>query len=157
MAKGYMGRILWVDLSRGEIREESVPDTIYEHYLSGMGLAAYLGVFTRMLPTQMAMDGMIEKILLRKWGTSSLNQASIEMGDAPIKNWKGTHLDFGLKKSLPTNPGIIKRVERVKYHYHASLSEGCQGLHRLRILRARMPGERHCHVRPGKAPAVSGA
>lgn len=90
-------------------------------------LAAYLGVIMRMLPTQMAMDGMIEKILLRKWGTSSLNQASVEMGDSPIKNWKGTHLDFGLKRSLPTNPDVIKQVERVKYHCH-SCPLGCGGI-----------------------------
>ena len=42
MRKGYMGKILWVDLSKGEIREEVIPDEIYETYLSGMGLAAYL-------------------------------------------------------------------------------------------------------------------
>ncbi|MBA4397930.1 MAG: aldehyde ferredoxin oxidoreductase, partial [Syntrophus sp. (in: bacteria)] len=42
MAKGYRGRVLWVDLSRGDIREEIIPDKIYEQHLSGTGLAAYL-------------------------------------------------------------------------------------------------------------------
>jgi aldehyde:ferredoxin oxidoreductase len=37
MAKGYMGRILWVDLSEGEIREEIIPDKVYEQHLSGTG------------------------------------------------------------------------------------------------------------------------
>lgn len=35
-------RILWVDLSQGRIRGETVPDAVYEQYVSGMGLAAYL-------------------------------------------------------------------------------------------------------------------
>jgi aldehyde:ferredoxin oxidoreductase len=95
-------------------------------FLSGP-LAAYLGVLIRILPTQMAMDGMMEKILLRKWGTSSLNQASVEMGDAPIRNWQGTHLDFGIKRSLPTNPDAIVKMERVKYHCH-SCPLGCGGI-----------------------------
>jgi len=40
MAKGYMGKILHVDLSSGEIQEEKLADTFYEKYLSGAGLAA---------------------------------------------------------------------------------------------------------------------
>ena len=89
--------------------------------------AAYMGVVMRLLPTQMAMDGMIEKILLRKWGTSSLNQATVEMGDYPIKNWKGYNVDFNPKRSLPTNPDAIKKVERVKYHCYAC-PLGCGGI-----------------------------
>ena len=42
MGRGYMGKILTVDLSNGEFREEAIPDEIYEKYLSGLGLAAYL-------------------------------------------------------------------------------------------------------------------
>jgi aldehyde:ferredoxin oxidoreductase len=30
MAYGYMGKILMVDLSKGEINEEIIPDDIYE-------------------------------------------------------------------------------------------------------------------------------
>jgi aldehyde:ferredoxin oxidoreductase len=40
MAKGYMGKILHVDLSNGEIQEEKLSDDFYEKYLSGAGLAA---------------------------------------------------------------------------------------------------------------------
>jgi aldehyde:ferredoxin oxidoreductase len=40
MAKGYMGKILHVDLSSGEIREETIPDDFYRKFLSGAGLAA---------------------------------------------------------------------------------------------------------------------
>jgi aldehyde:ferredoxin oxidoreductase len=40
--KGYTGKILFVDLSSGEIQEQAIPDEVYEKYLSGIGLAAYL-------------------------------------------------------------------------------------------------------------------
>jgi aldehyde:ferredoxin oxidoreductase len=42
MAYGYMGKILMVDLSKGEINEEIIPDEIYEKYTSGVGLASWL-------------------------------------------------------------------------------------------------------------------
>jgi len=40
--QGYTGKVLFVNLSTGEIHTESVPDTAYEQYLSGVGLGAYL-------------------------------------------------------------------------------------------------------------------
>ena len=46
----------------------------------------------------LAMDGMLEKFFLRKWGTVSLNQGSVEMGDSPVKNWMGSCADFGIKR-----------------------------------------------------------
>jgi len=42
MGKGYMGKVLFVDLTKGGFNEEIIPDEIYEKYLSGTGLAAYL-------------------------------------------------------------------------------------------------------------------
>jgi aldehyde:ferredoxin oxidoreductase len=39
--KGYMGQVLEVNLSNGEIASRDIPDEIYETYLSGMGLGAY--------------------------------------------------------------------------------------------------------------------
>jgi aldehyde:ferredoxin oxidoreductase len=40
--KGYIGKILSVDLSTGDIHDESVPDHVYENLLSGVGLGAYI-------------------------------------------------------------------------------------------------------------------
>ena len=40
--KGYVGKVLFVNLSSGEIRSESIPDEVYEKYLSGVGLGAYI-------------------------------------------------------------------------------------------------------------------
>jgi aldehyde:ferredoxin oxidoreductase len=39
--KGYLGRVLEVDLSTGQINPRDIPDDIYESYLSGMGLGAH--------------------------------------------------------------------------------------------------------------------
>ena len=40
--KGYTGKILFVNLSYGEIHEETIPDHVYEMLLSGVGLGAYV-------------------------------------------------------------------------------------------------------------------
>ncbi len=37
-----MGKVLWVDLTRGTWLEESIPDEIFKTYLGGIGLGAYL-------------------------------------------------------------------------------------------------------------------
>lgn len=47
MNKPYMGKILMVDLSSGTLTEEEIPDRVYEQYLSGMGLGAYI-LYNRM-------------------------------------------------------------------------------------------------------------
>ena len=39
---GYTGKVLFVDLSSGSTEERSIPDEVYEQYLSGVGLGAYL-------------------------------------------------------------------------------------------------------------------
>jgi len=87
----------------------------------------YVGAFMRVMPTVLAQDGMLYKILLRKWGTGSLNQMSIEMGDSPIKNWKGNNEDFGPKKSVTTNPDVFTDREMIKYHCY-SCPLGCGGI-----------------------------
>ena len=34
--KGTMGKVLRVDLTTGDIRQEDIPDEVYENYLSGV-------------------------------------------------------------------------------------------------------------------------
>jgi aldehyde:ferredoxin oxidoreductase len=89
-------------------------------------MSPYVGAMMRVLPTQMAMDGLLYKFFLRKWGTVSMNQTSIEMGDSPIKNWKGSNVDFGPGRSRSVNPDAITDRERVKYHCY-SCPLGCGG------------------------------
>jgi aldehyde:ferredoxin oxidoreductase len=89
-------------------------------------MSPYVGAMMRVLPTQMAMDGLLYKFFLRKWGTVSMNQTSIEMGDSPIKNWKGSNVDFGPGRSRSVNPDAFTDRERVKYHCY-SCPLGCGG------------------------------
>ena len=42
MDLGCMGKVLWVDLTARTIEEQTVPDEVYEQFLSGAGLAARL-------------------------------------------------------------------------------------------------------------------
>ena len=84
-------------------------------------MAAYVGTLMRVLPMQMAMDGFLYKTLLKKWGTGSMNQMSVEMGDSPVKNWKGSNKDWGIKRSHSVNPDAIRQYEKVKYHYRAAV------------------------------------
>jgi aldehyde:ferredoxin oxidoreductase len=81
----------------------------------------------RVLPFQWAQDGMLYKWMLRQWGTISMNQVSVEMGDAPIKNWQGSSADYPFKKSDNSNPDRITRYETKKYHCRAC-ALGCGGI-----------------------------
>ncbi len=90
-------------------------------------LTAFIGTLLRVMPWTVAQDGFLYKILLRKWGTVSMNQAGVEMGDAPIKNWKGTNKDWGFFKSLSSNPDVFTKKEVVKYHCY-SCPLGCGGI-----------------------------
>jgi aldehyde:ferredoxin oxidoreductase len=49
MLGGYMGKILWVDLSSGEIKIETPEERLYHDYIGGYGLAARL-LYDRMKP-----------------------------------------------------------------------------------------------------------
>ncbi len=95
-------------------------------FLSGNGLRI-LAAILRFLPIQTAMDGMLWKFMLRKWGTIALNQYSSELGDAPIKNWAGSNLDFTKEKSNNINPDTMMKSEVSKYHCY-SCPLGCGGI-----------------------------
>jgi aldehyde:ferredoxin oxidoreductase len=49
MPHGYMGKILWVDLSKKQIKEEALDEKIYRDYLGGYGLGARI-LFDRQKP-----------------------------------------------------------------------------------------------------------
>ncbi len=90
-------------------------------------MTASLGAFMRIFPAVLTQDGLLYKILLRKWGTVSMNQMSPEMGDAPIKNWSGSSKDWGFRKSYSTNPDVFTKCEEVKFHCY-SCPLGCGGI-----------------------------
>jgi len=95
-------------------------------FLPGI-LTAPLGALMRIMPWVFTLDGFLYKIMLRKWGTVSMNQASVEMGDSPIKNWKGSSADWGFFKSKSSNPDGITKKETVKFHCY-SCPLGCGGI-----------------------------
>jgi aldehyde:ferredoxin oxidoreductase len=49
MPKGYMGKILWVDLTARRSWEESLPEQVYRDFLGGYGLGVQI-LFDRMAP-----------------------------------------------------------------------------------------------------------
>ncbi len=95
-------------------------------FLNGRMLS-WLGWLMGKLPLQMRLDGMLYKIFLSKWGTISMNQMSVEMGDAPVRNWSGSNMDFGLRTSQGIDPDRIIAREVKKYHC-AACPLGCGGL-----------------------------
>lgn len=95
-------------------------------FLSGNGVRI-LAVLLRWLPVQTAMDGMLLKIMLKKWGTVGINQYCIELGDAPIKNWGGSERDFTKEMSDAINPDKFLPREVSKYHCY-SCPLGCGGI-----------------------------
>lgn len=90
-------------------------------------MMAGTGALMRVLPGVMAQDGLLYKIMLKKWGTVAMNQMSVEMGDSPIKNWKGSSKDWGLFKSRSSSPAAFTKCEQVKYHCY-SCPLGCGGI-----------------------------
>ncbi|MBA3011008.1 MAG: aldehyde ferredoxin oxidoreductase family protein [Proteobacteria bacterium] len=90
-------------------------------------LTAPIGALMRIMPAVLTQDGLLYKILLRKWGTVSMNQMSVEMGDSPIKNWNGSSADWGFFKSRSSNPDVFIRRETEKFHCY-SCPLGCGGI-----------------------------
>jgi aldehyde:ferredoxin oxidoreductase len=95
--------------------------------LTSGSVFARVGSFLRVTPVVFPQDGLLYANILKKWGTSGMNQASIEMGDSPLKNWSGSNRDFSLSKSKKINPDLIKNTEIVKYHCY-SCPLGCGGI-----------------------------
>ena len=94
-------------------------------------ILAYFGTALRALPAQpntdILMFNTVLNLMLKKWGTASLNQLLIELGDAPIKNWKGSNEDFRREQSERLRPEAFSDCVIVKYHCY-SCPLGCGGI-----------------------------
>jgi aldehyde:ferredoxin oxidoreductase len=90
-------------------------------------ITRFVGVLFRVMPWAMAQDGILYKWMLSQWGTISMNQISVEMGDAPVQNWRGSSQTFPLSRSASTDPDRIIRKEKKKYHCR-SCALGCGGI-----------------------------
>jgi aldehyde:ferredoxin oxidoreductase len=89
-------------------------------YLAGLGR---LMTKLKYVP---AMNGKLIATLWRQWGTSNMNQFSVELGDSPIKNWKGSREDYPVPVSQNIDPDLIIAREKEKYHCF-SCPLGCGG------------------------------
>ncbi len=98
-------------------------------FLSGWGFTLLARLF-RILPVQMRQDGLLYKILLKKWGTLSMNVFSLETGDAPVKNWRGTSKDYARQAATKINPDKFRKAEERKYYCY-SCTVGCGGVSRV--------------------------
>jgi aldehyde:ferredoxin oxidoreductase len=87
----------------------------------------YAGRLVNKFPLGISMDGIISTWLFMKWGTTSMTQASLEWGDAPVKNWKGSNQDFPVSRSKELGPDKILTREKRKYHCYAC-PLGCGGI-----------------------------
>jgi aldehyde:ferredoxin oxidoreductase len=95
-------------------------------FLNGKGMR-FLGTMLGKMPLVMRQDGMLYKVLLKKWGTVSMNEYSIQTGDSPIRNWSGSNIDFDAKKAASIDPDELLKRETGKYHCY-SCPIGCGGL-----------------------------
>lgn len=99
--------------------------TLQPPFLNG-GASRLLGAGLRVLPLSMRQDGILYKFFLSKYGTSGLNLYSVESGDSPIKNWRGSNVDFNARRASSINPDRIRERETEKYHCY-SCPVGCGG------------------------------
>ena len=72
-------------------------------------------------------DGMMSTAIMKKWGTGFSNTMGMTMGDAPVKNWKGSIADFPYRKYHHMNPDLIQKHETQKYHCYSCII-GCGGV-----------------------------
>jgi len=84
------------------------------------------GQMLRLSPIQMAIPGLMAVMQLRQMGTICINQMAVEQGDAPVKNWKGSNLDYRYEQSKNVSPETILAREYEKYHCY-SCPLGCGG------------------------------
>lgn len=85
-----------------------------------------LGALLRHLPFSMRMDGHLSIPIFRKWGTCGMDQASVEWGDTPVRNWSGSERDYPVSLSAAINPDRVLAYEGRKYHCY-SCPLGCGG------------------------------
>jgi aldehyde:ferredoxin oxidoreductase len=90
--------------------------------------------------TARVLDGLLSLGVYKRYGTIMANQLAIEMGDAPIKNWSGTRLDFKPKQSKNVSANRIIAHETQKYHCYAC-PVGCGGICEIAGEDTRVSGE----------------
>lgn len=87
--------------------------------MPGSGFLPYLGRFVNKFPLGLRLDGLIEVLIFKKWGTAGTYQMGVEWGDSPIKNWAGSDKDYPIHVSKGVDPDIVLAKEERKYACYA--------------------------------------
>lgn len=104
--------------------------SVHAFPLPPTGLLRLGGVLLRKLPWNLRFDGFLFGAVLGRLGTAGMNRLSVEWGDAPLKNWKGSERDYPARRSRAIDPArVLERQERA-YHCY-SCPTGCGGLCRV--------------------------
>jgi len=74
-----------------------------------------------MVPSNMIIEGY------KKWGTCAGSAIAVETGDAPVKNWSGSHKDFPLNKSVKITGDNVTKYQIRNYGCH-SCPLACGGI-----------------------------
>lgn len=93
----------------------------------GSNMLALIGLQAGKAKTVKPNDPMLMASLWKKWGTGFGNTFSMTSGDSPIKNWKGSHKDFGYSHFSKINADKVNKKEFKKYHCY-SCPVGCGGI-----------------------------
>jgi aldehyde:ferredoxin oxidoreductase len=105
-------------------------DKVKNVKLPGMVKGSMLPMASRLMEKAgglMPQDGMMSIPMMKKWGTIFSNTFGLPSGDAPVKNWGGSILDYHFSSYRNMNPDrIIEREER-KYHCYSCVI-GCGGV-----------------------------
>lgn len=91
------------------------------------GFFPLLGKLMGRMKTSVPMDGALLGMLMKHWGTISNNTLGITSGDTPLKNWKGSVVDFNASHYNELNPDKILKIEKRKYHCYSCVI-GCGGI-----------------------------
>jgi aldehyde:ferredoxin oxidoreductase len=85
MVKGYGGKVLFVDLTSGSIREESIPEKVYRDFIGGQGLGAKI-IYDHVKPgaDPLGPDNMIGFLVGPLSGTGVSGARYQVVGKSPI-------------------------------------------------------------------------
>jgi len=86
MVNGYMGKILWVDLSTGKIKEETPEEKLYKDFIGGYGLGAKI-LYDRMKPgaDPLGPDNILGLVTGVLTGTPAVSGARyVAVGKSPL-------------------------------------------------------------------------
>lgn len=103
----------------------------------------FLGIIMGRLKIVTALDGMLTlAATLKKWGTIMSNSLGITSGDLPVKNWRGSVIDYNRSHYRNLNPDLIIKREHKKYSCYSCVI-GCGGICSIEDLKDGVYKETH--------------